>query len=149
MKIERLGKQQFFIFVNSLYLSNVKYNKEEIIDFVKALLFKLKYRLLLQGFYKVKVYLHSKVGVFLELNQLEVAEYNYSLDFRVIVYLDEKVYFKTEDYFVLPSCDVYYADGYYYCNVDFIPNIERIIEFGEFIYGKNLYSVMFRWEKCS
>lgn len=43
---------------------------------------------------------------------------------------------------------IYYANGDYYCNVDDIPNIENIIEFGDFIYGKDLYTIMFQWRKC-
>lgn len=148
MRVERLGEQKFLIFVNSLYLSTISSSRDEIVESVKTLLLKLRYRLHLQGFYKVKVYLHTKVGMFLELIQLEKFDYDYTLDFRVLVYLDEKIYFKTRDYFVLPDTDIYYLDGYYYCNVDDISDIEYIIEFGEFIYGKDLYSVMFQWKKC-
>lgn len=64
------------------------------------------------------------------------------------MYLDEKIYFRTRDYFLLPDVDIYYANGYYYCNVDDISNIENIIEFGDFIYGKDLYTIMFQWRKC-
>lgn len=148
LKIEKLGEQKFFIFVNSLYLSNVEYDKESVVEFVKNMLLKLRYRLSLQGFYKVKVYLHSKIGIFLELIQLDTVDYHYSLDFRVIVYLDEKFYFRTKEYFILPNCDIYYLDEYYYCDVDNISDIFEIIEFGDFIYGKELYSIMFKWRKC-
>ena len=61
---------------------------------------------------------------------LESSDYHSTLDFRTLVYLDEKIYFRTDDYFLLPDADIYYANGYYYCNVDDIPNIENIIEFG-------------------
>lgn len=148
LKIEKIGEQKFFIFVNSLYLSNVEYDKEAVIEFVKNMLLKLRYRLSLQGFYKVKVYLHSKIGIFLELIQLDTVDYNYSLDFRVIVYLDEKFYFRTKEYFILPPCDIYYFNEYYYCDVDNISDIFEVIEFGDFIYGKELYSVRFKWKKC-
>ena len=148
LKIERLGEQKYLIFVNSSYLSNIECDKDKIIESVKKLLLKLRYRLSLQGFYKVKVYLHSKVGIFLELIQLNVADYNYTLDFRILVYLDEKLYFRTKDYFILPSHDIYYLDDFYYCNVDNISNLLEVIEFGDFIYGKELYSIMFNWKKC-
>lgn len=148
MRIEKLGKQKFLIFINSLYLSTVNSDKEEIIELVKNLLLKLRYRLYFQGFYKVKVYLHSKIGMFLELIQLEKSDYDYTLDFRILVYLDEQIYFKTIDYFILPDVDIYYLDGYYYCNVSDISNINDVIEFGEFLYGKELYSVMLQWQKC-
>lgn len=148
MRIEKLGEQRFSIFVNSAYLSNVNPDRDKIIELVKSLLVRLRYRLLLHGFYKVKVYFHSRVGIFLELIQLERSDYHSTLDFRTLVYLDEKIYFRTRDYFLLPDADIYYANGYYYCNVDDIPNIENIIEFGDFIYGKDLYTIMFQWRKC-
>ena len=149
MKIEKIGQQRYFIFFHILYLKNIDFSKEKIIDTVKRLLKKLKKRLMLRGFYKVGVYLHSKVGLFLELYQLEEFEYDDSLDFRVLVYLDEKIYFKTDDYFILPSdVPIYYDQGFFYCDVSFIPDMLSVIEFGEFIYGKKLYPIMFRWRKC-
>lgn len=147
LRIEKLGNQKFLIFVNSSYLANISVDKEAVIELVKSLLLKLRYRLFLRGFYKVKVYLHSKLGFFIELVQLEDTDY-YGLDFRVLVYLDEKFYFKTQNYFSLPDCDKYYMDGYYYCDADNIPNINEVVEFGSFIYGKDLNSIMFRWKKC-
>lgn len=148
LKIDKLGEQKFSIFINALYISDVKYVKEEIMIFVKNILVKIKSRLALRGFYKVKVYPHHKLGIFLELVQLEVLDYDYSLDFRILVYLDEKIYFKTKDYFILPNTDIYYLGEYYYCNIDSIPKIEDVVEFGDFIYGNELYSTMFHWKKC-
>ena len=135
MKIERINLRHFLIFFNSFYL--------------ELLLEKLKDKLLLRGFYKVKVYVHRKVGLFLDLLQVEEFEYDNSLDFRVVVFLDEKVYFKTSDYFILPrNVSIYTDKNYFYCDVDDIIDVLSILEFGDFIYGDSLYSVMKHWRKC-
>lgn len=149
MRIEKVGDGGYCIFFHILYLGNIEFSKDKIVDMVKKLLKRLKMRLMLRGFYKVKVYLHSKVGLFLELFQLEEFEYDNSLDFRVLVYLDEKIYFRTKDYYTLPSnVAIYYDRGYFYCDVSYITDLNQVVEFGDFIYGRRLYPIMFRWQKC-
>ena len=87
--------------------------------------------------------------LFLDLIQIEDSDYYNYVDFRIVVYLDEKIYFRTKDYFLLPrNCSIYYFQDYFYCDVSDIDNILSVIEFGDFIYGANLYSVMYQWKKC-
>ena len=149
MKIERINLRHFLIFFNSFYLEDIEFTKDSIVKTVKLLLEKLKDKLLLRGFYKVKVYVHRKVGLFLDLLQVEEFEYDNSLDFRVVVFLDEKIYFKTSDYFVLPrNVSIYTDKNNFYCDVDDIIDVLSILEFGDFIYGDSLYSVMKHWRKC-
>ena len=148
MKIEHINFQQFVIFFNIAYLNDIDFSKDHLIETVKELLFKLQDKLLLRGFYKIKVYVHKKVGIFLDLLQIEDFEYGDSLDFRITVYLDEKVYFKTDDYFIVSaSKNIYFDKKFFYCDVDDIFDIMSVIDFGGFVYGKNLYSVMKKWEK--
>lgn len=149
MKIEKVGEGKYFIFFHILYLGNVDFHKDKLVELVKSLLQRLKNRLFLHGFYKVRVYLNLKIGLFLELVQLENLDYGDSLDFRILVFFDEKIYFRTKDYFCLPrNVSVYYDNGYFYCDVNSITDILSVVEFGEFIYGKRLYPIMLRWQKC-
>ena len=149
MKIERLDDKNYFIFLNIMYLNDIQINKEDIIRVVSEFLKKIKNKLLLNGFYKVKVYLEKRIGLFLDLIQIEDSDYYNYVDFRIVVYLDEKIYFRTKDYFLLPgNCSNYYFQDYFYCDVSDIDNILSVIEFGDFIYGANLYSVMYQWKKC-
>lgn len=149
MKIERLDDKHYFIFLNIMYLNDIQINKDDIIRVVSEFLKKIKNKLLLNGFYKVKVYLEKCIGLFLDLIQIEDSDYYNYVDFRIVVYLDEKIYFRTKDYFLLPrNCSIYYFQDYFYCDVSDIDNILSVIEFGDFIYGANLYSVMYQWKKC-
>ena len=79
---------------------------------------------------------------------MEEFEYGESVDFRIVVYLDEKIYFKTRDYFILPKdVSVYFDYTYFYCDVDDISDIMSVIEFGSFVYGRELEMVRKKWQK--
>ena len=148
MKIERLSLQQFLLFFNVTYLDGVTLNKDNLIQLVKQLLTKFQNLLLLNGFYKVRVFVHKRVGLFLNILQIEEFEYGESVDFRIVVYLDEKFYFKTKDYFILPQdVPIYFERGYFYCDVDDILNIMSLVEFGSFVYGKELEVIRRNWQK--
>ena len=148
MKIECINLQQFAIFFNISYLNDMDFSKDSLIETVKQLLFKLQSKLVLHGFYKIKVYVQKKVGIFLDLLQIEEFEYADSLDFRITVYLDEKIFFKTKDYFILSDCkNIYFDKNYFYCDADDISDIMSVVEFGTFVYGKQLYTAMKSWKK--
>lgn len=144
MKVERLDNG-YFIFFNSSYIGNIPSKKEDIIVLVKDLLLKKRYILHLSGFYKVKVYFDSKVGIFLILNLLD--RLNNDLELRVVVYMNDKIYFKTRDYFSLPKNVVtYYYQSYYFCEASKVSFSN--LEFGEYLFGERLYPYYFLWKKC-
>ena len=145
MKIEIAGTDNYNIFINNLYIENINYNeKEEVTNIVKKILMSLKNRLKLRGFYKVKVFPNDKLGLFLELIKLEDLEFSNNLDLRIIVYFDEKIFFETEDYFIINDCnEKRFLNGNFYCIVDdkFDMLLDKI-EFGRFVYGKEVIDVL-------
>ncbi len=144
MKIEIADKKNIFIFINSGYLNDTDLaSKEDIIFAVKDFIIKYKKRLNLRGFYKVKVFVNKKVGLFLDINRLEDIELSNTVDLRVIVYMDEKIYFETENYYILPDrVDKYYYNNRFYCDASLVPNILNIVEFGSFIYGDMVLDIL-------
>ena len=141
MKIEMCGKDIYNIFINREYLKGKDYSvKEDIVKVVKEIIFKLRGRLGLRGFYKIKVFPQKIIGIFLEVIKLDETEFSNSLDLRIITYMDEKFYFETDDYFKIANCnDKRYIDGHFYCVVD--DNFDLVlekVEFGRFIYGKDV-----------
>lgn len=145
MKIEIGGKGIYKIFINKEYLRKIDLdNRDSIVKCVKDILCRLKIRLGLSGFYKVKVFPHNKIGLFLEVIKLDESEYSNSLDLRVVVYMDERFYFETADYFIIEKFnDKRYMDGMFYCQVDEnIDDIYAMVEFGRFIYGKEVNKVL-------
>ena len=147
MKIEVIGKNSYRIFINILYLKDVNFeNRDDINRMVKDFIKNQKNRLNLHGFYKVKVFPNKDIGVFLEINQLEELEFSNSLDLRIIVYLDEKFFFETDDYFIIKDyTDIRYLDGKFYCLLnDSCSDILKIVEFGRFIYGNEVVRLLNR-----
>lgn len=144
MRIEIISSEEFNIFVNNLYLKIDHYdNKEEIVEAVKNVISSIRGKLRLRGFYKLKVFVSKKVGLFIEGVKLEGLDYSNALDLRVVVFFDEDIYFKTDEYFVISDVsNVRYFDGSYYCLADDISDITKVVEFGEFIYGSRVLDII-------
>ena len=145
MKIVIISSEEFFVFVNSVYAKISDYSdKEEIIDVTKSIISKISTRLRMRGFYKIKVLVDPAVGLFIEGVQLENLERVNAVDLRVSVYFNEDIYFKTSDYFIIGDVPkVRYFDGDYYCLTRDIPNINKVIEFGEFVYGSSILKMLY------
>ena len=141
MKIELVSDNSFTIFINNKYIKSIDYDdKNEIVDVVKDIIFKFKDKLNLRGFYKVKVFVNSKLGLFLNIIKIEDMEFSNSIDLRVIVCMNEKIYFKTAYYEVIPeNIKTKFIKNYFYIDVDDIDNVFDILEFGKFVYGDTLY----------
>ena len=146
MKIKKISKDHYLLFINSKYLNLVDYNsKDAIIVSVKDMLLKvqkLNY-FNMNGFYKVKVYPNKKIGVFIDIEKIDDNSYGDHVDLKVIVYMKSLFYFKTDNYECLPSdIEVSFKDEYYYVNVDDITNINKVIEFGEVEYGSEVEELL-------
>lgn len=140
MRIEINSADKIFIFINILNVSSTE--KSDLIDTVKDIIIKYRNRLKLRGFYKVKVYVNERVGLFIDLCKIDDIDYSNALDLRVLVFYDEKVYFGTDDYFVLEGCrKVRYFGEEFYCDVSDV-DVLRVVEFGHFIYGDEVLKVL-------
>ena len=144
MRFELISEEEFTLFINNCYKKINDYNdKNEIIKFVKEIFLKYKKKFKMMGFYKVTVYLEDKVGIFLDVVKLDAFDSDSSLDLRVIVYYDEDIYFKTDNYFIIKDIlNIKFYDGNYYCLVKDIYDINSVIEYGEFVYGDNISSML-------
>ena len=70
-------------------------------------------------------------GLFLEISCLEENEYPNTLDLRILVYLEQDVYFSCDDYFLINDFDkVYYFENKFYCFVDKEVDIS-LLDFGQ------------------
>ena len=98
MKIESISFSDFSIFISSNYLNIDDYkDQEQVVKYVKILVKKLKNRLKLKGFYKLKVFVNSNVGLFVDVIKIDDLEYSNVLDLRVIVFLDSDIYFEIDN----------------------------------------------------
>ena len=135
MKIEMFNKE-YYIFISKYYIDKIDYSdKNSVGEVVKDYLFRYKDKLNLNGFYKVKVYSNKYVGLFLEINCLEESEYLNNLDLRVLVYLDEDIYFCCDDYFLISNFNkIYHYDDKFFGYVDKDVDV-GLLEFGNYIYN--------------
>lgn len=144
MKIESISFSDFSIFISSNYLNIDDYkDQEQVVKYVKILVKKLKNRLKLKGFYKLKVFVNSNVGLFVDVIKIDDLEYSNVLDLRVIVFLDSDIYFETDDYFLIGDNKevIFYGDKFY-CSVNNLDNIYNYLEFGNFIYGDEVLKIL-------
>lgn len=139
MKIELVDKDSFSIFINRLYIKECDFSsKQDITDVVKELVYQLKGKLHLCGFYKIKVFVHDKIGLFLDVFRLEELDYSNTLDLRIIIYFNEPIFFGVDDYFLIQDAKkIWFFDNQYYCLVDdILDQFYSLSEFGSFVYGK-------------
>lgn len=144
MKIELISNDSFNIFINKEYFKDVNFqDKDNIIDIVKDLVLRLKNKLCMNGFYKVKAYVNERVGLFLDVLKIEEIEFSNNIDLRVIVCLNENVLFELEDICDLPkNIKVRSFHNKYYIDIDDVDNLYDILEFGRFVYGNELNKVL-------
>ena len=139
MKIEIVNDDCYHI-----YIYNDYEDLSEII--IKDKLLLIKKILHLCGFYRVIATL-KKVGLFLEIIKVAEGFRRETFDLKVIIDNNRDVFFKTKDYFLVEDISkICYYDGEYYGLVDdsFDKILEKV-EFGDFVFGCSLDSLL---ENC-
>ncbi len=148
MKVLRDDEGNFVIYLLMKDLNFHLSKKEELVKLIKTSVLKVNeiYRLNLKGFYKVRVYFHSKVGCVLELIPMEDIGFSDTLDLRVIIYFNQKFYFEVENFdFLPPHKKIIFINDKYYVDVDSLKEKElfSLFEFGQLIYREDLVENLF------
>lgn len=144
MKLEEVDLNKYIIFLNyNLICSFNSENEDSIRDFLKKLFVKLMkiYKIKLGGYYQVDIYLDCKIGMFIELEQLDdYSNLSKSVDLKITI--DKKsFYLKFKDLEMLDKYKkIYIKDDGVYIKSDEIKNsdILKLIEFGKVIYKEEL-----------
>ena len=139
MKVLKEDDDSFVIYLFPVLDSKKLEDKQEIITLVKNTVLKVNkiYHLNLQGFYKVRVYLNKKIGLVIEIIQVDDISIHPTIDLRVLVYFDQDFYIEVDDYDVLPLHKkvIFVNDKFYIdvCSLD-DKEISYLLEFGRVIY---------------
>ncbi len=128
----------FDIFVNSLFFGDIDWEEKDdvisqVTDFFKSVI--KNYPINLEGFYKVSVY-PSNVGILMKVTLIDDYGYNdKNLDFRIVVYLNKDIYFRTSNYDVISRYSSIFCDNdYFYILIDDIDNdFIKLCEFGDIV----------------
>lgn len=148
MKVEIINEEDIDVFINPCHFNEINLNdKESLLKEIKIILTKIdsRYKLNLSGFYKIKVYPHKKIGIFLNIIKIDDNEFNQEADFRIIIYPDEVFYFETEEYDIIPkTTQKRYYQGKFYINIEDIKDITSIIDMGKIIYGQDAKKILMK-----
>lgn len=139
MKIEIVNDDCYHIYIYNDY-DELDENK------IKDKLLLIRNILHLCGFYRVIATLKN-IGLFLEIVKVAEGFRRETFDLKVIIDNDKEVYFRTKDYFLVEDTSkICYYDGEYYALVDdsFDKILEKV-EYGDFVFGCSLDSVL---DKC-
>ena len=145
MRFRIISDEVYELFINdSLIDEDIYDSKDRLVEFIKERITTWKSKLKLYGFCKIKAYFKRKVGLFLEIIKFDDTVNSSTLDLRIIIMQNEKIYFETENYEMIRYYnDKRYKDGLFYCVVDdsFDEILEKV-EFGSFIYGKEVINLL-------
>lgn len=139
MKVLKIDDDNFIIY---LFCGNKHYSiddKGEIIKLVKETVLKANkiYHLNLRGFYKVRVYLNQKMGLVIEIINVDDTSLSNVIDLRVLVYFDQDFYIEVDNFDYLPAHKrVVCVDDKFYVDTSTLTSKEifSLLEFGNLIY---------------
>ena len=139
MKIQTVGEDLYHIYVYSFSTN------DSIVDTVKEIFQRLQKRYSWKGFYHVEVCQYP-CGLFLTVSKIEDSFYKNTLDLKIETSSDIKVYFQSDDYFIVSDFPkVYYYGGVYYGLVDdSLKEILEKVEFGEFVWGLDVDDCIYK-----
>ena len=141
MKVEIINDENMEIFLNKYNFINIDINdKDSLLTEIKNILIKInnRYNLNLCGFYKIKVYPNKNIGVFLNIIKIDDNEFNNEADFRIVIYPNEKFFFETEYFDVLPESSlIRYYQNKFYIDINDFNNIDKYMDMGKIIYDED------------
>lgn len=126
------------VFLQNIYFNDVDLEDKDnivsklnyIFDFITDV-----YHYSIKGLYRVKVY-PTRICFIIDLVLLDKDTYSGNdFEFKILVILNKKIYFKTEEFSLVKDMDYYYNDGFYYVNLDKISDFNSYSEFGNIILG--------------
>ena len=149
MRLEVESQDHFKVYVNNLYFPYLDWeNREEIAKNMKKFILKLNqnYHLSLHGFYRATIYVHKKIGTFIEVEKIDDFDLEiHTVDLRIIIYMNQPFLIEVNDYFVLPpGRKVYFLDDRFYISVDDLAKttMMRLLEMGNVIYGEEVEEII-------
>ncbi len=128
LKIQRIHTDDYIVYdySNKIARDSVYYD-------IKNLFQTYQKKLLLRGFYHVKVYFH-KIGVFIKIIKIDDSIYEDTLDLKIDIIDEFSLYYETKDYYHINEYEpIYYYKNSFYVLVDESFPIFDKIEFGNFI----------------
>lgn len=136
------------VFLSKKKIKNASFEDEEVKDFLKKIIKKLKnyYLIELCGYYNVDVHIDSNYGAILEFEKEDLEYFDYyegQIDLNVKVEY-EKFLYEVEDFnYFNKKYNFYKSKDKIYLNVDNVSDIElgQILEYSKIVYGEKALSI--------
>ena len=136
MRVETISDEYIKIFINLFYIDSFDISKNELGLRIKKILDKvnLRYRLYLDGFYKVNCYINKKLGIFMDLIKIDDNEFSKGVDYRIVIYDNNKFYLECND-IDINNYKIIKYNNTFYIDIDSIDSND--IDISNIVYGKN------------
>lgn len=151
MKVEMLNEEDMDVFINKFYF-NQSYirDKDDLLVTIRDIIQKMdvRYHLNLKGFYKIKAYINQKIGAFLNIIKIDDNEFTNEVDFRIIIFRNERFLLETEEYDVVSENvpKIYYHDKFY-IDIEDLDNYNKYFDMVRVIYGDEVKEVLAKGKK--
>ena len=136
MRVETISDEYIKIFINLFYIDSFDISKNELALRIKKILDKvnMRYKLYLDGFYKVNCYINKKLGIFIDLIKIDDNEFSKGVDYRIVIYDNNKFYLECND-IDIKNYKIKKYNNSFYIDIDNMDNND--IDISSIIYGKN------------
>lgn len=150
MKVEIINSEYLTVFLNKCYFDEIDLEKKsDIIACIKDIISKIdsRYRLDLNGFYKIKVFSNKKLGVYLDIIKIDDNDFNDRADFRIVIYQDSNFYLEMDVCDIKNIDEKIYYNNNFYININDINNIDKYMDYGQIIYGDRAKEIEYYGKK--
>ena len=150
MRVEIINSEYLTVFLNKCYFDEIDFEKKsDIIVCIKDIISKIdsRYRLNLNGFYKIKVFPNKKLGVYLDLIKIDDNDFNDRADFRIVIYQDSNFYLEMDVCDIKNIDEKIYYNNNFYININDINNIDKYMDYGQIIYGDRAKEIEYYGKK--
>lgn len=150
MKVEIINSEYLTVFLNKCYFDEIDLEKKsDIIVCIKDIISKIdsRYRLDLNGFYKIKVFPNKKLGVYLDIIKIDDNDFNDRADFRIVIYQDSNFYLEMDVCDIKNIDEKIYYNNNFYININDINNIDKYMDYGQIIYGDSAKEIEYYGKK--
>lgn len=150
MRVEIINSEYLTVFLNKCYFDEIDFEKKsDIIVCIKDIISKIdsRYRLDLNGFYKIKVFPNKKLGVYLDIIKIDDNDFNDRADFRIVIYQDSNFYLEMDVCDIKNIDEKIYYNNNFYININDINNIDKYMDYGQIIYGDRAKKIEYYGKK--
>lgn len=137
-----LFNDKYVLFIDKYgFDDNILYKEENLEIFLKNIFLIIynKYNFILNGIYQLDIYNNSKLGLYIEIYNIDEYLFCDEINLKINIINNAEFYYVTEYFDIISNYnDIYYYNDKYYINVDMLDNLNKFVEFGDFLLKSNI-----------